>query len=99
MTLTVVMAVPLGVLTALKRDRWPDTVGRGFAMVGISMPTFWVALLLVLVFYGWLGLLPGSGRLDTGLAAPPFATGLYLLDLLDAVIPVEQAYIVSLDLK
>ena len=78
--LTVVIAVPLGVLTALKRDRWPDTAGRGFAMIGISMPTFWVGLLLVLVFYGWLGLLPGSGRLDTGLAAPPFVTGLYLLD-------------------
>nr|WP_315470401.1 ABC transporter permease [uncultured Sphingorhabdus sp.] len=78
--LTVAIAVPLGVLTALKRDRWPDTAGRGFAMIGISMPTFWVGLLLVLVFYGWLGLLPGSGRLDTGLAAPPFVTGLYLLD-------------------
>ncbi|MFN5632378.1 MAG: ABC transporter permease [Sphingomonadales bacterium] len=78
--LTLAIGVPLGVLTALRRDRWLDTVGRGFAMIGISMPTFWVGLLLILVFYGWLGILPGSGRLDTGLAAPPFVTGLYLVD-------------------
>ncbi|WP_430446854.1 ABC transporter permease [Sphingorhabdus contaminans] len=78
--LTLAIGVPLGVLTALRRDRWLDTAGRGFAMIGISMPTFWVGLLLILVFYGWLGILPGSGRLDTGLAAPPFVTGLYLVD-------------------
>lgn len=78
--LTLAIGVPLGVLTALRRDGWPDTAGRGFAMIGISMPTFWVGLLLILVFYGWLGILPGSGRLDTGLAAPPFVTGLYLVD-------------------
>jgi peptide/nickel transport system permease protein len=92
--LTLAIGVPLGVLTALMRDRWPDTAGRGFAMIGISMPTFWVGLLLILVFYGWVEILPGSGRLDTGLAAPPFITGLYLIDGLIAgdILVVKSAF-------
>jgi peptide/nickel transport system permease protein len=92
--LTLAIGVPLGVLTALRRDRWPDTAGRGFAMIGISMPTFWVGLLLILVFYGWGEILPGSGRLDTGLSAPPFITGLYLIDGLIAgdILVVKSAF-------
>ena len=92
--LTLAIGVPLGVLTALRRNRWPDTAGRGFAMIGISMPTFWIGLLLILIFYGWAGILPGSGRLDTGLAAPPFVTGLYLIDGLIAgdILVVKSAF-------
>jgi peptide/nickel transport system permease protein len=63
--LTVLVGVPLGVLTALYRDRLPDIGGRLFAIAGISIPTFWLGLLLLLLFYSVLGISPGAGRLDS----------------------------------
>jgi peptide/nickel transport system permease protein len=80
MVLAIVVGVPLGVLTALRRDTWVDNVGRGVAILGISAPTFWLGLMLVLLLYAELGWLPGSGRLDIGVTPPPHVTGLYLVD-------------------
>jgi peptide/nickel transport system permease protein len=77
---SLLVGVPLGILTALARDRPFDMVVRTTAIIGISTPAFWIGLLLILVFYGRLGLLPGSGRLDIGLAPPPHVTGLFLVD-------------------
>lgn len=78
--LSLLVGVPLGILTALARDRPFDMVVRTTAIIGISTPSFWIGLLLILFFYGRLGLLPGSGRLDIGLAPPPHVTGLFLVD-------------------
>ena len=80
MVLAIVVGVPLGVLTALRRDTWVDNLGRGVAILGISAPTFWLGLMLVLLLYAELGWLPGSGRLDIGVTPPPHVTGLYLVD-------------------
>jgi peptide/nickel transport system permease protein len=75
---------PLGVLSAVYRDRPIDHVVRTLAVVGISTPAFWLGLILIVTFYGALGILPGGGRIDPNLAIPPRVTGFYLIDSLIA---------------
>ncbi len=61
MFLAVLVAVPLGVLAAVKRGRLADYLGMGLALAGVSTPTFWVALMLIFVFsYRW-HILPATG--------------------------------------
>ncbi len=78
----VLTGVPLGVISAVYKDSLIDQVARAVSVVGISMPAFWLGLLLLDLFYNWLGILPGTGRLDEGLAAPPTITGMFTLDAL-----------------
>lgn len=61
MTLTVVLALVVGVQAALHQGRWPDTLMMGLGQLGVAMPSFWLAMLLVLVFSVWLGWLPSGG--------------------------------------
>ncbi|HHW14785.1 MAG TPA: ABC transporter permease [Firmicutes bacterium] len=74
------VAIPLGITSAVKRNRPVDHVLRVFALFGVSMPVFWWGLILLLAFYVNLGWLPGPGRLSVGVAPPPTVTGLYLVD-------------------
>ena len=60
--LTVVVGVPLGILSAIKRDTIWDTAGKFFAVLGIATPSFWIAIMLVLLFGAILGWLPTFGR-------------------------------------
>ena len=60
--LTVVIGVPLGILSAIKRDTVWDTAGKLFAVLGIATPSFWIAIMLVLLFGPILGWLPTFGR-------------------------------------
>lgn len=92
LVLSVALGITLGVLAAVNKDGWIDQLVRGSAVVGISMPSFWLGLLLILFFYGRLGMLPGSGRISG--SPPSTITGFYVLDavltanggaLLDAV--------------
>ncbi len=80
--LAVLAGVPLGVLAAVHKDTWIDQAARALSVIGISMPAFWLGLLLLDLFYNWLGILPGTGRLAEGLAAPPQVTGLFTVDAL-----------------
>ena len=80
----IVVGIPLGVLSAVRRDRLPDHVGRIIAISGVSLPVFWLGLMLIYIFFVRLGWLPGTGRLDIGVEPPPGLTGLYLLDALAA---------------
>lgn len=57
-----VLAVPLGVLAALKKDTAWDAGAMGFALVGVSIPNFWMGPMLILVGALWLGWFPVSGR-------------------------------------
>ena len=59
--LAVVLGIPLGILAALKRKTPIDTLVMTFSVAGMSIPGFWLALLLVLLFSLYLGLLPSSG--------------------------------------
>ncbi len=60
--LTVVVGVPLGILSAVKRDTIFDTAGKLFAVLGIATPGFWIAIMLILLFGAILGWLPTYGR-------------------------------------
>ncbi len=82
MLFCIAVGLPLGVVSALRRNRPVDHTTRVFSVVGVSMPVFWLGLMLLLLFYRDLGWLPGSGRLDVGLSAPPHVTGMYLVDTL-----------------
>jgi peptide/nickel transport system permease protein len=52
------------------------------SLLGASMPPFWSGLMVLSLFYARLGLLPGPGRIDSRILAPPTVTGLYLVDTL-----------------
>lgn len=82
MVLAVVVGVLFGVLAAVHRDGPVDHVTRVFALVGGSTPVFWLALLLVLVFYGLLGWFPASGRFTIGGDLPAPVTQSVILDSL-----------------
>lgn len=62
MILATLVALPLGVLSAIRRGTWIDSAVRAFAALGQSTPSFWLGLVLVLVFAVELGWLPTSGR-------------------------------------
>jgi len=81
-TLAVVIGVPAAVAAAVYRDRWPDQGSRVLALGSISMPRFWVAIVLQLILAQALGLLPVSGRFDARVPLPPTVTGLLLVDTL-----------------
>jgi peptide/nickel transport system permease protein len=78
------IAVPLAILSAKRRDRWPDHLVRLFTTTTFAMPSFWLGLLLVLIFGLELGLLPTSGYGDTtlehvqSLTLPAITVGLWL---------------------
>lgn len=72
----------LGTISAVTRDRLPDQVIRVFSLTGVSMPTFWTALVAFYLFFFVLGWAPGTGRLDPGAEAPPTVTGLFTIDAL-----------------
>lgn len=63
--IAVFFAVILGVVSALYRDRWPDQIIRVFSIACIATPSFWLAVLMILLFSSMLHLLPASGPLPT----------------------------------
>jgi len=62
--LSVAIAVPMGVYSAVKKDSAFDSVGKTIAMLGQATPTFWLGIMLMWVFAVNLGLLPAAGRGD-----------------------------------
>jgi ABC-type dipeptide/oligopeptide/nickel transport system permease component len=82
--LSLAFGIGLGLLAAMRRDRLVDQVLRVVSLAGVSMPTFWLALVAFWLFFFKLGLVPGSGRLDAGSLPPPHLTGLYTVDALAA---------------
>ena len=80
--LSVALGIPLGILAAVRRDSWIDHAARLVSLVGVSSPTFWLAFIMLAVFYGGLQIAPGPGRLDPIAFPPATVTGLYLIDTL-----------------
>ncbi len=72
----------LGVLSARSAGGVVDAMTRGLAILGLSLPVFWLGLVAQLVFYGWLGLLPAAGRISTTFGPPPQVTGFFTIDTL-----------------
>lgn len=73
------LAIPLGVWAGARPNSWIDNLGTTFGLFGISMPSFWLAIMLILLLAGVLNLLPTSGRSTYGVAGPE-QTGFYILD-------------------
>jgi len=78
MLFSLVIGIPTGVIAAVRVNGWWDSAGKLFALLGLSLPSFWVGLLMILFFSVYLGWLPSSG---SGTAAhvlmPAFALGWY----------------------
>jgi peptide/nickel transport system permease protein len=79
------IAVPLGIVAAVREGSWIDHLCRVIVTSGVSLPVFFTGLLLVYVFYFQLGWSPAPlGRLDVFYSAPQQVTGFYLVDALIA---------------
>ena len=74
--------ITFGVIAALRRNRPTDHVLRVVSLGGISMPTFWIALVALYLGFFRLGWFPGAERLDPGVLPPPHKSGLYTIDAL-----------------
>jgi len=72
----------LGVLSARAAGGVVDAATRGFAIVGLSVPVFWLGLIAQLVFYGLLGWLPATGRISSTFGPPQPVTGFFTIDAL-----------------
>ena len=83
LVLSILVAVPLGIVAAVRQGSLIDHACRIVATAGVSLPVFFTGLLLVYAFYFVLGWAPAPlGRLDSFASAPPAVTGFYLLDSL-----------------
>ena len=78
----VLVGVPMAMAAAVFRDRWPDQFSRVVALSSISMPVFWLGMILQLILAMKLHLLPISGRFDPRVPFPPNVTGMLLVDSL-----------------
>lgn len=85
MTIAAVIGIPLGVVSAVKHDRWPDHASRVYALIGVSLPSFWLALLLQWFVALKFGVLPIGGRIDSLVGPPEHVTGMYVVDSLLAL--------------
>ncbi len=81
--LSLLVGIPLGIGAAVKRGGWLDRLVSGLSVAGISVPAFWLGLVMVILFYRELEWFPASGRF-TG-DPPPAVTGFLLIDALIAL--------------
>jgi peptide/nickel transport system permease protein len=79
----ITIAVPLGVYSAIKHNSLFDHAGMSVALIGVSLPNFWLGIMLIYFLGGQLNLLPVAGRIEYGIEVKP-VTHLYLIDTLIA---------------
>ena len=78
MGFSLLIGIPTGIVAAVRVNGWWDSAGKVFALLGLSLPSFWVGLLLILFFSVYLGWLPSSGSGTAAhLVMPAFALGWY----------------------
>lgn len=78
---SIMIGIPIGVYSAVKQNSLIDRIGMGGSFLGISMPPFWLGIVLIIVFSVYFGWTPVKGRLDFGFDIPKL-TGMYLIDSL-----------------
>jgi ABC-type dipeptide/oligopeptide/nickel transport system permease component len=81
-TLYMLIAIPLGILAALRTGGFIDLIIRGSAMLSSAVPVFWLAMILQLVFFARLGWLPSGARIDVRAPPPQLVTGFFSVDSL-----------------
>jgi peptide/nickel transport system permease protein len=78
MSFSLLIGIPSGILASVRVGRFWDSAGKVFALLGLSLPSFWVGLVMILVFSVYLGWLPSSGSgTPWHLIMPAFALGWY----------------------
>jgi peptide/nickel transport system permease protein len=78
MAISLLIGIPTGIIAAVRVNRWWDSAGKVFALLGLSLPSFWVGLVMILFFSVYLGWLPSSGSgTFAHLIMPAFALGWY----------------------
>jgi peptide/nickel transport system permease protein len=82
MLIAVAIGVPLGIISALYQNRWPDQIARVFAISSVSIPSFWFGIILQLAIASKLGILPLSRRYPTLETPPDDKTGFLVIDSL-----------------
>jgi peptide/nickel transport system permease protein len=80
MMIALVVGFIVGIVSAMKHHSMTDSVATGAVVLGISVPTFWLGMILIVVFAVGLGWLPVSGRINPRLPMPPTVTHLLILD-------------------
>lgn len=86
--LAAIFGILFGIISAIRRNSIVDQIVRAISVTGVSIPSFWFALLVLYFIYYKLHLLPGPGRLSNSFSAPATVTGLYVIDsLLEGNIP------------
>jgi len=78
---SILISIPIGVYSAIKHDSLLDHAGTGVALIGVSLPNFWLGIMLIYFLGGQWNLLPVAGRIDYGVQVQPI-TRLYLVDSL-----------------
>jgi len=81
----VISGLFVGIVSAVAHGRWVDHLVRFLSLIGLSMPVFWLGLILLYLFYYRVPLLPGPGQLDIFMSRPPVVTGLITVDALLAL--------------
>jgi peptide/nickel transport system permease protein len=85
MAIAILVGIPLGIASAVKKDRPVDHFSRIFSLSGVSIPVFWLGMLLQISFFSGLGILPLQGRIDIDIMySHPVTTitGMYTIDSL-----------------
>jgi len=84
---TVLLALPLGIVAAIRRNSAWDTAAMSFSLLGVSIPNFWLGPLLILVFSLWLGWFPVSGQGGaTAVVLPALTLGTGLIAVLSRMV-------------
>ncbi len=98
MAVGLLLAFPLGILSALNRGKFVDFFGQIISMVGVSMPNFWFGILLILIFGVSLQWLPVSGSDGPQfLLLPAFALGIPLMAVLSRILRSSMLEVLSAD--
>ena len=91
MAIALLVALPVGIVSAVRPNSWLDTIGTVLAMSGQAVPSFWLGIMLIVVFALWLGWLPPSGYTPPGVS---LSTNLSMMLLPAIALGVEQAAVV-----
>jgi len=78
MAFSLLIGIPTGIVAAVRVNQWWDSAGKVFALLGLSQPSFWIGLIMILFFSVYLGWLPSSGAgTPLHIIMPAFALGWY----------------------
>jgi peptide/nickel transport system permease protein len=81
--IAVILGIPLGIIAALKRNSWIDHFLRGFTVAGVAVASFWLGIMLQLIFSLFLRIFPLGGQMTGPL--PPPVTGFMVIDAILAL--------------